>query len=224
MTREDLIKCNAVFDHVHGLGEFEVEEANRHIVNIGLSQCRNRHPSVGDLVEGVYYSTHEYRFGLVESVSRSGVIGVCYDPYVPFIYSSRTDVRLSVSGGPFTHAHMSCFELVADEEPRMFCAWGECGGCADGAFNFPAKVKRWRLVEAPKVGRDVWDTNTITYEVTGSKHFKGIRIGFGAEPGDKAEVQSMDGSWFETEYLGYTAATIQKLEHEIGKEVTHGIR
>ena len=62
MTREDLIKCNAVFDHVHGLGEFEVEEANRHIVNIGLSQCRNRHPSVGDLVEGVYYSTHEYRF------------------------------------------------------------------------------------------------------------------------------------------------------------------
>ena len=74
------------------------------------------------------------------------------------------------------------------------------------------------------VGRDVWDTNTITYEVTGSKHFKGIRIGFGAEPGDKAEVQRMDGSWFETEYLGYTAATIQKLEHEIGKEVTHGIR
>lgn len=50
----------------------------------------------------------------------------------------------------------------------------------------PAKVKRWRLVEAQKVGRDVWDTNTITYEVTGSKHFKGIRIGFGAEPGDKA--------------------------------------
>ena len=221
MTREDLIKCNAVFDHVHGLGEFEVEEANRHIVNIGLSQCRNRHPSVGDLMEGVYYSTHEYRFGLVESVSRSGVIGVCYDPYVPFIYSSRTDVRLSVSGGPFTHAHMSCFELVADEEPRMFCAWGECGGCADGAFNFPAKVKRWR----PRRWAGTHGTPIPSpTRLRGSKHFKGIRIGFGAEPGDKAEVQRMDGSWFETEYLGYAAATIQKLEHEIGKEVAHGIR
>lgn len=223
MTREDLIKCNTVFEHVHGLGEFEVEEANRHIVNIDLSQRRNRHPSVGDLVEGVYWNTHEYRFGLVEKVSTLGVVGVCYQPYVPFIYSTETDVRLSVSGGPFTHAYISCFELVADEEPRMFCAWGECGGCANGAFNFPAKVKRWRLVEAPKVGRDVWDTNTITYEVTGSKYFKGIRIGFGAMPGDKAKVQHMDDSWFETEYLGYTAATIQKLEHEMGKEATHGL-
>lgn len=224
MTREDLLKCNAVFDSVHGLGEFEVKEANRHISNIGLNQSVNRTPSVGDLVEGVYYSTHEYRFGIVESVSRRGVVGVCYDPCVPFVYSDVFNISLSVSGGPFTHAHMSCFELVADEEPRFFKAWGECGRCGDGAFFFPAKVKRWRLVEAPKVGRDVWDNNTITFDVTGSKYFKGIRIGFGAMAGAKAEVQRIDGSWFKTEYLGYTAATIQKLEHEKRKEVTHGIR
>ncbi len=224
MTREDLLKCNVSFNAQHGLGDYEVMLANKHYANIELNQRRNRLPSVGDLVEGVYFSTHEYRFGLVVSISEMGVVGVCYDPYVPFIYSDKNDVRLSVSGGPFTHAHMSCFKLIANEEPRFFCDWGECGPCGGGAFNFPAKVKRWRLVESPLVGRDEWGTNTITYEVSGSKYFKGIRIGFSASPGDRAEVQRIDGSWFETEYLGYTAATIQKLEHEMRKEVTHGIR
>ena len=224
MTREDLLKCNVSFNAQHGLGDYEVMLANKHYANIELNQRRNRLPSVGDLVQGNYYSNHLYCFGIVVSVSNNGVVEVCYEPYVPFIISDKDGVSLSVSGGPFTHAHISCFEKVADEEERPFCDWGECGACAGGAFNFPAKVKRWRLVESPQVTRGMWDNNTITYEVTGSKHFKGIRITFGASPGDKAEVQRNDGSWFTTDYLGYTAATIQKLEHEMRKEVTHGIR
>ena len=216
ITIEGLLKCNASFDRKHGLGNYEVELAKEHISNIEESQRRHRKPSVGDLVEGVYFSTNEYRFGLVASVSGLGVVEVCYHPYVPFVCTNPGHISLSVSGGPFAHVHESCFELVAEEEPRMFCDWGECGACECGAFNFPAKVKRWRLVESPLVTRDVWDNNHITYDVTGSQYYKAIRIPYMARVGDKIDVQLKSGLWFESKYLGYTAATIQKLEHEKG--------
>lgn len=215
MNLEELLKCNASFDHRHGLGNYELRLALMHITNINASQSRNSRPSVGDLVEGTYYSNTEYSFGIVVGVSKEGgVVEVCYHPYIPFIDSNTDGIRLSVSGGPFTHVHESCFELVKEKEPRLFCDWGECGACGGGAFNFPANVKRWKLVEAPQVSRDVWENNHITYDITESQFYKAIRIPYMAMPGDMIEIQQKNDVWIKSEYLGYTAATIQKLEHE----------
>lgn len=215
MNVGDLIKYNQAFNHQHGLTEKEVEIAEKHIAVINERQRARRLPQAGDLVEGVYWDKYPYSRGLIVIV-KNEVVEVCYQPYVPFISTGTGEIYLSVSGGPFTHAHISCFELVAESEERLFCDWGKCGPCANGAFGFPASVKRWKLTENIRIGRDDWSDKTITYEIRGSKHFKAATVGIAAMAGETLKVQRIDGSWFTCEYLGGgVAPTIQKLEYEI---------
>ena len=216
MTVEDLIKCNQSFHYKHGITEKELEIAEKHISVINHRQKARPLPQAGDLVAGTFWDSEPYNRGLIVKVENE-VAEVCYKPYIPFISTGSGNVMLSVSGGPFTHAHISCFELMNESEERLFCDWGSCGPCANGAFNFPAMVKKWKLTENIRTGRDNWGANTINYDIQGSKHFKSVIVGFGAPAGDKIKVQRIDGSWFEADHLGYVAASIQKLEAEVEK-------
>ena len=106
-------------------------------------------PHVGDMVIVEYYHGKHFDKGVIEKRYDQSldVLGVCYEPYTPFVVGRSIDdeAMLSVSGGPFTSAHKSMFEPCGETE-RMFCAFGHNGGCKDGAFNFFAKVRKWKLI------------------------------------------------------------------------------
>ena len=104
------------------------------------------------------------------------------------------------------------FEKVEEDVERMFTDWGRFGPGGSQAFNFPVIVRKWKLVEPIQLVRDDWGDNTITYDIEGSELFSKIEIKFACRAGDKVRVQRKNGKWFETEYLGYTKATIEFLE------------
>lgn len=54
-------------------------------------------------------------------------------------------IGMSVSGGPFGNHKTEELVLVEENDEAMFCDWGNCGACKDGAVNFIAPVRRWRI-------------------------------------------------------------------------------
>lgn len=147
MSRETFERINQSYHYQHGLSDGDYAKALRHIETIALNHRCVRTPQVGDLVEGAYYDGHHpYKYGLIEKVDEDGTIHICYQPYVPFIwFDEYMDLHLSVSGGPFGHHKTEELELIADEDERLFCDWGHCGACANGAIHFVAPVRRWRI-------------------------------------------------------------------------------
>ena len=212
LTLEKLIEWNHDYQHNFGVTEKELEIAQSHIDVVDYWHRNVQTPQVGDMVCGTYYGVkHKYNEGLICKLE-NGVAEVCYNPYVPFVSQEFSKIRLSVSGGPFTHSHVCMFEKVEDDVVREFTDWGRHGAGASQAFYFPVTVRKWRLVEPIQLGRDDWGADTITYDVEGSELFSKIEIKFACRAGDKVRVQRKNGKWFETEYLGYTKATIEFLE------------
>ena len=104
-------------------------------------------PLPGDIVEGAYYNgSYPFKNGVIESTEGfKQPLSVCAEPYVPFIsLSSRDKINVSTSGGPFFGFLNEDLEYVGEDE-RLFCDWGHCGPCANGAIDFKAKVNRWRI-------------------------------------------------------------------------------
>ena len=104
-------------------------------------------PLPGDIVEGAYYNgIYPFKNGVIESTEGfKQPLSVCAEPYVPFIsLSSRDKINVSTSGGPFFGFLNEDLEYVGEDE-RLFCDWGHCGPCANGAIDFKAKVNRWRI-------------------------------------------------------------------------------
>lgn len=212
LTLEQLVGYNHDYQHNFGVTEKELEIASGHIADVELRHHNITSPQVGDMVCGSYYhGSSVYDCGLISKVE-NGVAEVCYHPYVPFVCSDFAEIRLSVSGGPFTHSHICMFEKVEEDVERMFTDWGRFGPGGSQAFNFPVIVRKWKLVEPIQLVRDDWGDNTITYDIEGSELFSKIEIKFACRAGDKVRVQRKNGKWFETEYLGYTKATIEFLE------------
>lgn len=105
------------------------------------------HPVPGDIVEGAYYNgVHLFKNGLIETQKGwNKPISVCACPYTPFIHErGENEFALSVSGGPFFSFNPEDFEFIG-KDTRFFCDWGHCGGCANGAVRFTAKVNRWKI-------------------------------------------------------------------------------
>ena len=112
-------------------------------------------PFAGDTVEGVYYEGGEpFTNGVIESNPHCGKeLSVCARPYVPFVYyrdGERTDIGLSVSGGPFFGINSEDLEYVGPHT-RWFCDWGHDGRCAHGSVEFPVTVNRWRIKPNVKI-------------------------------------------------------------------------
>lgn len=109
--------------------------------------CDTPEPLPGDIVEGAYYDGKcPFKNGVIESAKGfKKPLSVCAKPYVPFIsLGSHDKINVSTSGGPFFGFSNEDLEYVGNGE-RLFCDWGHCGACANGAIDFKAKVNRWRV-------------------------------------------------------------------------------
>lgn len=147
MTREEFERINVRYDSSHGLTEADYNKAMNRVELITAGHKAVNTPQVGDLVEGGYWDGHHpYKYGLIEKVYEDGSVHICYEPMIPFVYfNDMLELRLSVSGGPFGTHKVEELQLVSDEDERYFCDWGISGACANGAINFKAPVRRWKI-------------------------------------------------------------------------------
>lgn len=147
MTREEFERINVRYDSSHGLTEADYNKAMNRVELITAGHKAVNTPQVGDLVEGGYWDGHHpYKYGLIEKVNEDGTVHICYKPMIPFVYfNDMLELRLSVSGGPFGTHKVEELQLVSDEDERYFCDWGISGACANGAINFKAPVRRWKI-------------------------------------------------------------------------------
>ena len=93
--------------------------ANRYVELIEQTRSEIT-PQTGDRL--IYLSRHGDYYGnaLIDSMDeKKGLLSICEQPYVPFVWQSADNIRLSVSGG------------------------GHCGSCAHGSVTFTAKVPQW---------------------------------------------------------------------------------
>lgn len=219
VTKEDLIQLNPAYDSKYGVSDSDVAKANRLIKNIEKN-LRSRKPQVGDMVCGSYYrGTSDYDHGIIERRfwDSPDVVSVCYHPYVPFAAEREEEINLSVSGGPFTSANQCMFEFVGETE-RTFCDFGHCGPCAGGAFNFKARVKKWRLKDFN--ARFPWTSfgKLSVCEVENPELIHSAEYANWIQKGDLINVYFDDEKKVKAcaVYDGVSVSTtIQKLEHKL---------
>lgn len=213
LTLETLVEWNHDYNLNFGITDEELEIASEHLKVIDFCQRNAKTPQPGDLVHGLEWGHgHAYECGLIVKIE-NGVAKVCYYPYVPFICSEFGKISLSVSGGPFTHAHISSFEPIEGMKERLFKDWGRLGPGRNQAFDFPAEVHQWRLSEPISLASDVWGDNSITSIIKGSEFFVKVQVPFSAKVGDDIKVWRKDGSLLNAKHLGMsTKATIEFLE------------
>ena len=147
MTFEEFKRVNVRYDSNHYLGRADYDKAMERVEMIENWHKSGRGPQVGDIVEGAYYNgTHPYHAGIIEKVNNDGSVHICYEPMIPFVFfNDMLELRLGVSGGPFGTHKAEELELVKEDDERYFCDWGTSGACANGAINFVAPVRRWRI-------------------------------------------------------------------------------
>lgn len=162
MMYEELESINARYLNSHILTSGDLAMVAHYQFFISELHKNNHAPQVGDLVEGAYWDgAYPYHCGIIDQIHSDGTLGVCYQPMIPFVNYDTKEKRLSlsVSGGPFGYHHADEFELVANDEERLFCFFGSCGACANGALNFKATVRRWRIPYK-------WKSHTFVTEIT----------------------------------------------------------
>lgn len=160
MEREQFISINGRFLSSHILKDVDFEMAENYIASIAYNHERCKTPQVGDIVEGAYYDgAYPYKNGTIEAINPDGSLSICYQPYIPFIRLKKDGfIGMSVSGGPFGNHNVEELVLVEENDEAMFCDWGSCGACKDGAVNFIAPVRRWRIPYE-------WRSKTFVYVI-----------------------------------------------------------
>lgn len=161
MLYEELEAINARYLNSHVLTDGDLEMVTRYQLLISEFHNNNHTPQVGDLVEGAYWDgAYPYHCGIIERINSDGTLSICYQPMIPFVYYDAKENRLSlsVSGGPFGCHHADDLELVANDAEALFCRFGSCGACANGALNFKATVRRWRIPYK-------WKSHTFVTEI-----------------------------------------------------------
>lgn len=114
--------------------------ANRYVELIERTRSEIT-PQVGDRL--IYLSRYGDYYGnaLIDSMDED-LLSICERPYVPFVWQSADNIRLSVSGGAFHHVKTNDLKFIGWTE-GAFKDWGHCGACANGAVTFTAKVPQW---------------------------------------------------------------------------------
>lgn len=139
---ETLKTLNVLYDREHWLTQEDVDMANRYVELIERTRSETT-PQIGDRL--IYLSRHGDYYGnaLIDSMDeKKGLLSICEQPYVPFVWQSEDNIRLSVSGGAFHHVKTDDLKFNGWTE-GAFKDWGHCGSCAHGSVTFTAKVPQW---------------------------------------------------------------------------------
>ena len=119
---ETLKTLNVLYDHEHWLTQEDVDMANRYVELIEQTRSEIT-PQTGDRL--IYLSRHGDYYGnaLIDSMDeKKGLLSICEQPYVPFVWQSADNIRLSVSGGAFHHVKMDDLKFNGWTE-GAFKAW-----------------------------------------------------------------------------------------------------
>ena len=139
---ETLKTLNVLYDREHRLTQEDVDMANRYVELIERTRLEIT-PQVGDRL--IYLSRYGDYYGnaLIDSMDeKKNLLSICEQPYVPFVWQSADNIRLSVSGGAFHHVKTDDLKFNGWTE-GAFKDWGHCRSCANGAVTFTARVPQW---------------------------------------------------------------------------------
>lgn len=145
-TVDTLKPLNVLYDHEHWLTQQDVDMANNYVELIERTRSEKT-PQVGDRLIYVDRYGKYYGNALIEKREEtSGLIFICEEPYIPFVWEEYDGIGLSVSGGSFHHIAPRQLTFVRWTE-GAFKDWGNCGACANGAVAFTARVPLWSYSE-----------------------------------------------------------------------------
>lgn len=198
---ETLRELNVSYDYEHGLTQTDVDMANNYVELIERTRSETT-PQVGDRL--VYISRHGDYYGhaLIEKKDKdSGLISVCEQPSIPFVWNDNGNIRLSVSGGAFHSINPQelKFQKWVD---GSFKDWGHCRACANGAVVFYAKVPMWFYSElSPTYGEFTTETYRKFYlnkreEPEAGNLYQGFDIAFRDEAELQQFVEDYEGTIF----------------------------
>lgn len=155
---ETLREWNVSYDHEHWLTQEDVDMANSYVQLIERTRSEVT-PQIGDRL--IYVSRHGDYYGnalIDDADTEQGLLSVCEQPYVPFVWKEEDCIRLSVSGGAFHHINSQEMKFLKWTE-GAFKDWGHCGACANGSVTFFAKVPLWSYAESnPMYGNFTTET------------------------------------------------------------------
>ena len=126
---ETLKTLNVLYDREHRLTQEDVDMANRYVELIERTRLEIT-PQVGDRL--IYLSRYGDYYGnaLIDSMDeKKNLLSICEQPYVPFVWQSADNIRLSVSGGAFHHVKTDDLKFNGWTE-GAFKDWGHCRSCA----------------------------------------------------------------------------------------------
>ncbi|MCP4374009.1 MAG: DUF4121 family protein [Deltaproteobacteria bacterium] len=137
------------YNHIrkYGISQVDVEMINWSISLI--ESTRNKlTPIKGDIIQLSAPGDGKIRYmnGHLDRPIGTEFASICTQGSPPFILVKGDDFSFSKSGGYWTREQeLEMYEYIGMEK-KIFCQWGECGMCANGAIYFHAIVNTWRLI------------------------------------------------------------------------------
>ncbi len=232
-TVETLKPLNVSQDSEHWLTQRDVDMANNYVKPIELIRSKLT-PQIGDRL--IYMSKHGkyYGFALIDSIDKErGLLSICEEPYVPFVWEDQNNIRLSVSGGAFHFVNPKKLKFVKCVK-ASFKDWGHCRACAHGVITFKARVPQWSYSEPdPLYGDFTTETQRQFYlskntESDARYLYSGDGVAFRDEEGYQQflrdyEATLFPGQWesqlilwcFRREYIFLSSEEWEKIEAPI---------
>lgn len=149
-TKNDLLLLNKSYNYSHILNDKDVDKVNNFVEM--LSNLDKNLMHIGDIV--VCKATRKnykdelaiYNNGHIEQVPgrhKDVFSNICTEPYTPFITESENSYFTNTSGGYWlTENDITKFRKIG-ERYKLFCTWGHCGMCGNGAVDFKVLMSVW---------------------------------------------------------------------------------
>lgn len=117
-TVETLKALNVSYDHDHRLTQEDTDMVNAYVELIEGTRSETT-PQVGDRL--IYTDRHGSHYGnaLIEKSLEGGLVSVCEEPYIPFLWEEDSNIRLSVSGGAFHSVNPQENEVCPMDRRRL---------------------------------------------------------------------------------------------------------
>lgn len=146
-TKERLERNNAVYlsEYSHRIEKSDIQFANRCVKMMYNALCFNR-PKVGDIIQYTTQDGEYYPHAHIDRIE-NGMVSVCLNPFVPFIFIRDGEIEMeSVSGGPWVQVPESALQKTGTES-KWFCFFGSSGVCAHGSIEFEGYANCWEFKE-----------------------------------------------------------------------------
>jgi len=131
----------------YGISQVDLESINWSIYILENSRSREL-PIKGDIIQLSAPGDGKIRYmnGHLDRPIETEYASICTQGSAPFVFIRGDDFSFSKSGGYWTREQEREMYEYIGREHKVFCQWGECGMCADGAIYFHASVNVWRLL------------------------------------------------------------------------------